>query len=105
MTQMYLIGDELTVIGFGLAGLKKAHVATPETVSQVLNKVKDSADIIIITNALYEKISREQINKLRSAGKMIIKIPDRTGGGEDVISELVKSTIGFEIRSKSGEGR
>lgn len=99
---MYLIGDELTTTGFGLAGVKKACTATTETVVDVLNEIKDEADIIIITNELYE-CAEERINKIRSTGKIIIKIPDRSGGGEDIIRKLIKDTIGFEIRStKSG---
>ncbi|MBN2014841.1 MAG: V-type ATP synthase subunit F [Candidatus Altiarchaeota archaeon] len=103
MTRLCLIGDELTTTGFGLGGVKKAYSATTETVIDVLNKVKDEADIILITNKLYDS-AEERIKKIRSAGKIILKIPDRSGGGEDIIRKLIKDTVGFEIRSTKGSG-
>jgi vacuolar-type H+-ATPase subunit F/Vma7 len=99
MTELYLIGDDLTVTGFGLAGVKKAFKATPESVGKILNEIKDEADIIVITNALYEK-AEDRIEKIRSSGKIVLKIPDRSGGGEDIVSKLIRDTVGFEIKSK-----
>ncbi len=97
MTKLYLIGDELTATGFGLAGVK-AYAATPQTVMQVLNEIREDADIILVTNSLYMHVE-DRINRVRASGKIVIKIPDRTGGGEDVISKLIKDTIGFDIKN------
>jgi vacuolar-type H+-ATPase subunit F/Vma7 len=99
MTELYLIGDDLTVTGFGLAGVKKAFKATPESIGKILNEIKEEADIIVITNALYET-AEDKIEKIRSTGKIVIKIPDRSGGGEDIVSKLIRDTVGFEIKSK-----
>ncbi len=98
MAQLYLIGDELTTTGFGLVGVKKAYTATPDNIKQILNEIKDDADIIVITHELYE-YAGEAVEKIRSTGKIVIGIPDRSGGGEDTISKLIKDTIGFEIKS------
>jgi len=99
MAKLYLIGDELTSTGFGLAGVKNAYIATPDNIKQILNEVKDDADMIAITNTLYEH-AEDSIKKIQSTGKIVIKIPDRSGGGEDTISKLIKDTIGFEIKSE-----
>jgi len=99
MAQLYLIGDELTTTGFELAGVKKAYAATPDNIKQVLNEVKGDADIIAITNTLYE-YAEESIKKIQSTGKIVIKIPDRSGGGEDIISKLIRDTVGFDIKSE-----
>jgi vacuolar-type H+-ATPase subunit F/Vma7 len=102
MTELYIIGDDITVTGFGLAGVKKAFKATPESVSKILNEIKEEAEIIVITNALYEA-AEDRIEKIRSLGKIVIKIPDRSGGGEDIVSKLIRDTVGFEIKSKNKE--
>lgn len=98
MAKLHLIGDELTTTGFELAGVKKTYTAKPDNIKQVLHEIKDEADIIAITNELYENAG-ESIRKIQSAGKIVVKIPDRSGGGEDVISRLIRETIGFEIKS------
>jgi vacuolar-type H+-ATPase subunit F/Vma7 len=99
MAQMYLIGDELTTTGFELAGVKKTYTATPENIKEVLQEVREDADIIAITNELYGHVE-DIIKKIQSSGKIVIKIPDRSGGGEDIINRLIRDTIGFEIKSE-----
>jgi vacuolar-type H+-ATPase subunit F/Vma7 len=98
MAQLYLIGDELTTTGFGLAGVKKVYTATPDNIKQILDEIKEDADIIAITNELYG-YAEENIKKIQSSGKIVIKIPDRGGGGEDLMSKLIRDTVGFEIKS------
>lgn len=97
MTKIYLIGDQLTLTGFGLAGVKNTYVANPENIKEVLDKIKDEADIIAITHSLYDHVE-DKIKKLQSAGKIVARIPDRSGSGEEVITRMIKEVIGFELK-------
>lgn len=97
MTQIYLIGDQLTVTGFGLAGVKNTYVANPENIKEILDKIKDEADIIAVTNNLYGH-AEDKIRKLQSTGKIITRIPDRSGSGGEVITKLMRDVIGFDLK-------
>ena len=97
MTQIYLIGDQLTVTGFGLAGIKNTYVANPENIKQILDEVKDEADVIAVTNNLYE-YAEDKIKKLQSTGKIITRIPDRSGSGGEGITKLMRDVIGFDLK-------
>lgn len=94
---MHLIGDKLTVTGMRLGGLKEAHVANKENVGKVLEKVSEESRMILITQGLVAS-AREVIEKLRKKKKVIIEIPDQSGGGEDFVNKLVKEVIGFELK-------
>ena len=93
MTKVFVIGDEITVTGLKLAGMKDSHVATPETVGSVLDKVSES-EIIVITHSLYQT-ARKRIDKMKD--KIVIETPDAKGGGEDVVNKIIRDVIGFEI--------
>lgn len=94
---MHLIGDELTVTGMRLGGMKNVHLAKKENVGKILEKIAESSRMILITQGL-AKAAGEEISKLRKKDKVIVEIPDREGGGEDVISKLIKEVIGFELK-------
>ena len=95
---MHFITDRLTAIGMGLAGLKKVSLATERDVSSILNKSSETEDILVITRGLATQ-AKEDIEKLRKSGKMIVEIPDREGGGEDSINRIIREVVGFEIKS------
>ena len=94
---MHLIGDKLTVTGMKLGGFKEAHPATKENASKVLREISPSAGIILITQELAKGI-KEDIEKVRKNKKVIVEIPDKSGGGEDFIDKLVKDVIGFDLK-------
>lgn len=94
---MHLIGDELTVTGIQLAGFKNTHVANRENVPAVLKNVAEKANITLITQEL-AMYAKKDIAKLQKTGKMIVEIPDRTGGGEDFVNQLIKDVIGFNLK-------
>ena len=95
---MHFITDRLTAIGMGLAGLKRVSVATERDVSGILNKSSETEDILVISRGLATS-AKEDIEKLRKSGKMIIEIPDRAGGGEDSINRIIREVVGFEVKS------
>lgn len=97
--KMYLVGDELTVTGFKLGGIKKTYIADKKNVSQVLGTVDPSARIILVTNSLAVH-ALDAINKLKKQEKIVVTIPDRTGGGDDELDRLIKEAIGFDLRKR-----
>lgn len=96
---MYLIGDELTVTGLQLAGLKKAVKANPSNVASMIKQVPDNQEIILITQSLSQHASAE-IDMLRRKGIIVIEIPDNSGtGGEDITRKLVREAVGFDLKT------
>ncbi|MBN2102367.1 MAG: V-type ATP synthase subunit F [Candidatus Aenigmarchaeota archaeon] len=93
MTKMIVIGDETTVTGMKLAGLKNCRRATEENVTDVVRNVPHDVDIIVISARLRNK-ARDALSKMKE--KMVIEIPDEEGGGEDMVSRMIRDVIGFE---------
>lgn len=93
MANIQVIGDETTATGLKLAGLKQSYTADKRNINQKLDQVED-ADILVITHSLYAE-AREKLDRMED--KMVIEIPDHTGGGEDVVKQLIKEVLGFEI--------
>jgi len=93
---MYLIGDDLTVTGLRLAGMKNAKAADETTVEAALGEVPEETKVVLITSSLASKAERA-IFKLRKSGIIVTEIPDMEGGGEDVTAKLVKEAVGFDL--------
>ncbi len=93
MTKVFVIGDEITVTGLKLAGLKDSYVATSETIGSILDKLGES-EIIVITHSLYQT-ARKRIDRMKD--KIVIETPDAKGGGEDIVNKIIRDVIGFEI--------
>jgi len=94
---MHIIGDELTITGMQLAGFKNVRVASKENITSIVKEVAEKARITLVTQELAQHAKKE-IEKLQKAGKMIVEIPDRTGGGEDFTNQLIKDVIGFNLK-------
>jgi len=95
---MQFITDRLTATGIELTGLKNVSIATEENVLDILKKTSETAEIVVITQGLTDSV-KEDIEKLRKAGKMIVEIPDRSGGGEDFIKKIIREVVGFDIKT------
>ena len=93
MSKIFIVGDEITVTGLKLAGLKDAHIATAQNVETVLEQ-KGEAEIIVITHSLYSA-ARKKIDQMKE--NIVVEIPDAQGGGEDVVNKIIRDVIGFEI--------
>jgi len=96
---MIYVGDRLTSVGFRLAGLRKSRVASEASIKTELSRLSEGEDIILIANKLFIKAPNE-IDGLRRSGKIVVPIPDETGGDEDYIDDLVRKAIGFEFRRR-----
>jgi vacuolar-type H+-ATPase subunit F/Vma7 len=93
MAKLAVIGDEMTALGMRLAGVESSHAATVDNAQDVYNKVKEEADMIAITHTLFESVRNLDEEKIT------VRIPDRSGGGGDMVRDLVKRVVGFEVKT------
>lgn len=103
MSSVAVIGDNDTVSGFRLGGIKQAIVVNnaEEAIVAFDKFLDDEISIIIITQQMANEI-REHINKKIGSEvlPMIIEIPDKDGssqGSSDQINDLIKRVIGVEM--------
>jgi len=98
----YVIGDEHTVLGFGMAGVAGKVARDQAETEEALHEAVRERDIgiIIITERLAELV-RPQVDRLTftQAFPLIVEIPDREGRmeGKPGLREMVNQTIGIKI--------
>jgi V/A-type H+-transporting ATPase subunit F len=98
----YIIGDEDTVLGFGMVGVKGQAVSSArEAESAFLSVLKDSeVGIIIITERTADMI-RKLVDRylFTESFPLIVEIPDRKGAvsGRPGIREMVNQAIGIKL--------
>ena len=100
--QFYVIGDESTVTGFGLAGVEGEVVETVDEAREALAKAFASPDvgIIIVTEKIAAQLRAEmEAYIFGRTFPLIIEIPDRTGpvAGRVSIRQLVRSAVGINV--------
>lgn len=109
MSSIAIIGDNDTVTGFRLGGIKEGIVISNEESEKAREEAEEALDtlvksdisIIFITEVIADNI-REYINKKIGSDvlPMIIEIPDKSGPSErdsDPMGELIKRVIGVEM--------
>lgn len=103
MSSVAVIGDNDTVSGFRLGGVKQAIVVNnaEEAIVAFDKFLDDEISIIIITQQMANDI-KGHINKRIGSEvlPMIIEIPDKDGsskGSSDQINDLIKRVIGVEM--------
>jgi V/A-type H+/Na+-transporting ATPase subunit F len=98
----YVIGDEDTVLGFGMVGVDGEAVRNPEEADKAFNDAlsDEGIGIIIITERAADFI-RELVDKYLFSEKfpLIVEIPDRKGSvpGKPKIREMVNHAIGIKL--------
>jgi V/A-type H+-transporting ATPase subunit F len=98
----YVIGDEHTVLGFGMAGVTGRAVGNQEETEEALREAAEEKDIgiIIITERLADLV-RPQVDRLMftQAFPLIVEIPDREGRleGKPGLREMVNQAIGVRV--------
>ncbi|MFA4947544.1 MAG: V-type ATP synthase subunit F [Candidatus Krumholzibacteriia bacterium] len=100
--QFYVIGDESTVAGFGLAGVVGEAVETADEAREALKKAFASSDvgIVIITEKIAAGLRAEMEDYVFGHSfPLIIEIPDRTGPmpGRVSIRQMVRSAVGINV--------
>lgn len=98
----FIIGDENTVLGFGIAGVDGQVVQSREQAQRAFEQaLKDSSiGIVIITERIADLI-RHTVERYTFVEQfpLIVEIPDREGPKPDRpgIRELVTAAIGIKI--------
>lgn len=100
--QFYVIGDESTVMGFGLAGVVGEAVETADEAREALKKAFASPDIgiIIITEKIAAELREEMEDYVFGRSfPLVIEIPDRTGPMPDRVSirQMVRAAVGINV--------
>ena len=100
--EYFVIGDEDTVLGFGMVGVRGTAVASPEAARKALETALSEKEtgIIIITERIAEHM-RLQVdrNVYTRQFPLIIEIPDRKGKmpGRPGIRETINAAIGVNF--------
>ena len=98
----YIIGDEDTILGFGMVGVQGRAVENQEDAEAAFKNVLEDKEIgiIIITERIAQLI-RTTVDRylFRERFPLIVEIPDRTGpvSGRMGIREMVNAAIGIKL--------
>lgn len=98
----FVIGDEDTVLGFGMVGVSGSIVRTSDEAKIAIRRAIDdsSIGIIIITERVANFI-RDVVDKyvFTLSFPLIVEIPDRTGPmkGRRSIRDAVNTAIGIKL--------
>ncbi|ADK82208.1 V-type ATP synthase subunit F [Sediminispirochaeta smaragdinae] len=98
----FVIGDEDTILGFGMVGVRGRSVEDAVSANAALSEALDDKEIgiIIITETAAETI-RDRVNGLTFSHRfpLIVEIPDRNGPspGRKSLRELVNQAIGIKL--------
>jgi V/A-type H+-transporting ATPase subunit F len=97
-----VIGDEITVLGYSLAGIRGVEVNNSEEAADALKQATQDPDIgiILITQRMASEIQNlVEEAKLKMATPIVLEIPDRHGSIEDRESALsiVQRLIGIKV--------
>ena len=105
--EIALIGDIHTVLGFRLAGIRKAflidEMKRQNTKEIIKGLFDDDIGILLVTEKVYQELGNEleEANRFKKGlMPIILEIPDSSGPLADKIDpmrELIKRTVGFEI--------
>jgi len=100
--QYFVIGDEDTVLGFGMVGVKGKIVNTKQEAEDAFRTALENSEtgIIIITERVAELI-RHMVERyvFTEQFPLIVEIPDRNGPVSDKpgIREMVNMAIGIKL--------
>lgn len=98
----FVIGDEDTVLGFGMVGVRGQQAATAEETEQALTAAMENADIgIILISERLAELVRPLVDRFVFTRQfpLILEIPDRMGRveGKPSLKELVNEAIGIKL--------
>ncbi|MBN2029654.1 V-type ATP synthase subunit F [bacterium] len=100
--KFYVIGDEETVLGFQLVGIKGKVARTPEETRESLENAfkEEGLGIIIITERTASTV-RSLVDQYiyKTTFPLIIEIPDREGKmeGRGSVRDLIRAAVGIHL--------
>jgi len=97
-----VVGDLVTVRGFGFAGIDGAVVETPDEARAAIRRFLDEPGIglILVAQSVANQLRGEfDEYKLRRHFPLVLNIPDSTGAGMEAedIQELVRKALGLRL--------
>ena len=98
----FVIGDEDTVLGFGMVGVRGLTASNPGEAENAFDSALEDADtgVIIITERIAELI-RKKVDRYLFTEQfpLIVEIPDRKGKiqGKADIRQMVNQAIGINL--------
>lgn len=98
----FVIGDEDTVLGFGMVGVQGMEATTEAEAGEAFDRALSDKEvgIVIITERSAETI-RARVNRYIFAEQfpLIVEIPDRQGRmeGKPELREMVNQAIGIQL--------
>ena len=97
-----LIGDEATVLGYSLVGIRGVVVNSAEEAADALKAVTQDDDmgIVLITQRIASEIQPlVDEAKLKMATPIVLEIPDRSGPvkGKEAALDIVQRLIGIKV--------
>ncbi len=100
--KIFLIGDETTVLGYSLAGVRGVTVDNAEEAADALKTATQDPDmgIVLITQRIASEIQPlVDETRLRMATPIVLEIPDRSGvvEGREAALDIVRRLIGIKV--------
>jgi V/A-type H+/Na+-transporting ATPase subunit F len=98
MEEIAIIGDEDTVLGFKLVGIRKSAIFNKDKIKQDLEKF-GSVKILILTEEVAQFLRDK--NLMADIQPVIAEVPDKNGAkgfAQQEISRLYESAIGVALK-------
>ncbi|MCD6380973.1 MAG: V-type ATP synthase subunit F [Candidatus Odinarchaeota archaeon] len=101
--EIAVVGDEATVTGFRLCGIKMGYVPEDEdTLRKILDVLSrmDEVGMIVITDEYAFKVREEIVRIMREKKKIIITLPTTEKGMEvrkELIDRMINTAIGMRL--------
>ncbi len=100
--KIFLIGDETTVLGYSLVGIRGVAVSNAVEAADALKTATQDTDmgIVLITQRIASEIQTlVDETKLKMATPIVLEIPDRSGPVKDreTALDIVRRLIGIKV--------
>lgn len=100
--KLFIIGDEFTVLGYSLVGIRGIVVSDREEAASALKEATQDPDvgILLVTQPVASEIQPllDEV-KLKMAMPVVLEIPDRSGPieGRESTLAIVQRLIGIKV--------
>lgn len=106
MSSIYVVGDENTILGFSLIGVRGQTVKSPEQAEGALDDAvgREGVKIILVTENWAADL-REKMDRLKMSGAepLVLSIPSAEPAAEGrSLRELVEEAVGIRLGGGSG---
>lgn len=103
MTDIAIIADQDTLLGFELVGIKNSTIFDEKTIKEELKKYHNTK-ILILTEKVASYLREHKL--LENIKATIAEIPDKsgsTGKALEEISKLFESAVGVKLKGEKNE--